>query len=443
MLTAMGRRPLPWQRDALDLALEFDPRTGLYVHKTVLMHVPRRGGKSVSNSGILHHRAMTIPRGRAWYTAQTGADASEWFREEHIPILEDATLFSRRWRKRMPNGKEQVTWLHNQGTVRVFAPTPEAMHSKDSDVVVLDECWAHDALRGAQLLQGIGPTQATRPGAQIIMISASGDETSTFWIEQLTIAREAVADGDPSYALIEYGVPDDQDATDPDIAARYHPAVGRTIDPAYLHTERRRLGAAGFARAYGCRQVMPSADRRRIDVDAWLKAGDVDPVPLAAQAAVAFDVSPERRCSLVAAVQLPDGRTKLDVIAAGAASADVVQRTVTAHRAGGAAVGVDDYGPARDVADAVHQAQVPLYRLTSGEYAAACSRFVDRFNAGQIVHRGDPQLNAAVAAAVTRNIGDGGFGWSRRRSDDDISALVAATIADWTLDHAPAAPFIV
>ena len=320
------------------------------------------------------------------------------------------------------------------------APTPEAMHSKDSDRVLLDECWAHNAVLGAQLLQGIGPTQATRPGAQIIMISVSGDEDSTFWIEQLTMAREAVAAGDPSVALLELGVLDDEDPTDVDTVARYYPAVGHTIDAAYLHAEHRRLGAAGFARAYGCFQILPQASSKRIDLKLWLQLLDADPIPATAQAAVALDVSPERAGALVASAVLPDGRYKLDVIAAGATPAETAQATVTAYQASQPAVGVDDHGPAHDVADTVAQAAVLLYRLPGGEYAAACSRFVDRVRAGMIVHRGHPAIVAAIEGSTTRPVGDGLWTWSRRRSDVDISPLVAATVADWTLDHAPAAP---
>ncbi len=447
MLTAMGRPPLPWQRDALDLILEFDRRTGVYVHPNVLLHLPRRAGKTVAISGMMHHRAMLPMRNtagldvmpRVWYTSQTGALASTWFREEHLPLLRGAGMFKGRWKSRLPNGSEQVTWIHNGGAVRVFAPTPDAMHSMDSDLVILDEAWAHDRVRGAQLLQGIGPTQATRRGPQIARISASGDETSTFFVDELEEARAAAMAGDPQWALLEYGVPGDEDATDVDTVARYHPAIGRTIDAAYLHTERGRLGPAGFARAYGCHQVMPRAGSKRITVDAWNdpKVIDTDPVPDTAPAAVAFDVSDETGLgSLVASVELPDGRHKIDVLLTGATVDELVDATTRAHQAGQANIGADTYGPAGDLADLVVKAGVPLTPLTAAAYTAACARFVRRFRAGRIVHRNHPALNRAIEAASTRTMGDGGWAWSRVRSEDDISTLIAATAADWLLDHA-------
>jgi len=38
-----------------------------------------------------------------------------------------------------------------------------------------------------------------------------------------------------------------------------------------------------------------------------------------------------------------------------------------------------------------------------------------------------------VATAETRDIGDGGRGWSRRDSGEDITPVTAATLAHWAL----------
>ena len=62
--------------------------------------------------------------------------------------------------------------------LRIFAPLPAALHSKQSDLVVVDEAWAHDLERGRQLDQAIVPTQATRSGAQVWKVSTAGDESS-------------------------------------------------------------------------------------------------------------------------------------------------------------------------------------------------------------------------------------------------------------------------
>ena len=50
-----------------------------------------------------------------------------------------------------------------------------------------------------------------------------------------------------------------------------------------------------------------------------------------------------------------------------------------------------------------------------------------------LVHLGDPILGRSVEGAARRDAGDGAWIWTRRRSDVDISALYAVTLACWEL----------
>jgi hypothetical protein len=68
------------------------------------------------------------------------------------------------------------------------------------------------------------------------------------------------------------------------------------------------------------------------------------------------------------------------------------------------------------------------------EYAAACGQFYDAVTAGQIVHLDQPVLNAAVAGARKRVLGDA-WAWARR-AGGDVSPLVAVTLARWGLTKA-------
>ena len=162
---------MPWQRDTLDVLLEYDPDTGLYVHSTALVLVGRQAGKTFETGVLLEERAFTTPRARCWYTAQTQSDAEQWFRDEHLPLLEDQLAFRGRYKRRLSQGSHQVAWAHTAGIVRCFSPTRSALHGKQSDLVNIDELWAFSSAVGDELLQAIGPTQATRPGAQVVACS--------------------------------------------------------------------------------------------------------------------------------------------------------------------------------------------------------------------------------------------------------------------------------
>jgi hypothetical protein len=74
---------------------------------------------------------------------------------------------------------------------------------------------------------------------------------------------------------------------------------------------------------------------------------------------------------------------------------------------------------------------VPVRAVTGTEYAQAVGAFHDDLAAHppRIVHRGQPELDAAVAAARRRDRGDV-WTWDRR-VDTDVSPLIAVTLARW------------
>ena len=74
---------------------------------------------------------------------------------------------------------------------------------------------------------------------------------------------------------------------------------------------------------------------------------------------------------------------------------------------------------------------VEIEAVATRDYAAACSLLLDQAVARGFRHRTEPVLNAALAAAVKADVGDGAWKWSRRNSLTDISPLVAATLALW------------
>ena len=90
---AKGRTYMPWQRDALDVALELDPETGHYCYGIVVISVPRQSGKTTIEGDAADHRCLTTPRARVWITMQNGKTADSWMREEHHADLAAATVF--------------------------------------------------------------------------------------------------------------------------------------------------------------------------------------------------------------------------------------------------------------------------------------------------------------------------------------------------------------
>jgi hypothetical protein len=434
----LGRPFLPWQRYVADVCLEYDPATGLWLHPDVVLLVPRQAGKTTLVGAVMHVVALLRPNARVWFTMQTGKDASDWFLFEHLPQLDPLEgLF----RARRGGAQVSVQWHHNHSLVRVFPPQRDALHSKQSDLVVLDESWAHDVIRGDELLQAIGPTQATRshqrPGAQVWTLSAAGDHTSGYLIKRLRSARAALAAGDHRPVLIEYGVPLDAeldalaDRELVELVAAHHPAVGRLIDANYLDAELNRMGRDGFLRAYGCVQVMPDDDQvSSIDWKAWeacrhhYPIADTDRV-----AAFGVDVTADRSGSAIVAAT--DGGV-VEVVEARAGTEWVSARLIELATRWRAPMIVDRYGATANVADDVVRAghERRMIVPTSADVVAACQGFYDDVRVRGVQVRPDDALDAAVRAAATRPVGSG-WVWDRRPGRAPVAPLQAASLAWW------------
>lgn len=433
----MGRPFMPWQQAAADVLLEVDD-LGRYWYRTGVVSVQRQAGKTLWVGAVEEHRALTIRDARVWHTAQTGLDAAEWLRDEHVPMLASGPLAGR-FKPRMSQGSESVRWpAASGGILRIFPPTRDALHGKQSDLVVVDEAWALSARRGAELLQAVTPTQATRPGAQVLIVSAAGTAESDFLAGWLDRARAAALhDPDSRVALVDYGIAPDVDPADLPAVAAAHPAYGRTVDLEHLAAALDQLGPDEFARAYGNRPTRTAV--RLIPAELWDRAA----TSLSAPGGIAFgfDAAPDRAdAAVVSAGRLDDGRVVLEVVE---------------HRPGGVAwlparVGelvtkwhpvappaFDGRGPAGAAGDQLSLAGVDVDALGARDYATACAQLLDGLAAGRIVHRRHLALDTAVAGAASRSLGDA-WAWGRRASAGSISALVAATLALWALEHAPA-----
>jgi phage terminase large subunit-like protein len=432
----MGKPLMPWQQYVADVGLEID-EAGRFCYALVIVTVPRQSGKTTLFGGVMSQRALVTPRARVWFTMQTAKDAVDWLTNEHWPLLGP---FGNAASIRRMAGSEHVRWHASGGLVRPFPPNATGLHSKVSDLVVVDECWAFDLIRGQQIDQAIVPTQATRPNAQVWKCSTAGDATSLWWLGTVEVGRASAEMGRVNgVAYFEWSAGDELDVTDPSAWPLYHPAYGRTIDADSMQAALDMLGPDEFARAYGNRWVSMVA--RVIPLAAWRAAADVDaPIPTAGHVALGFDVALDRSdAAIVAAYRDSGGLAHVEVADYRPGVAWLPERmTELREKWAPVAVAHDAAGPALDVADVLTRGGAELDGLKGHDYAAACAAFLEALVSGTVRVRPHPALDAAAAAAARRALGDA-WAWGRRQSATSISALTAATLALWAYDHAPAA----
>ena len=303
---------------------------------------------------------------------------------------------------------------------------------------MVDEAWAHTADAGEALITAIGPTQATRPGAQVWVLSAQGDDASTFlhqWVERAEAA--VVNDTGRGLCVIAYGVPEGLDATDPEVVARFHPAIGHTIDASFLVDELDRLKGPAFARSYGNRRT--GAKSAVIDPTTWANLARPTVLPAGRRVSLGFDVDPDSSAASLAAAWRDDDGRKRVMLRHHAAGVLWLPEAVGEHyqRWSPDRLAYDPAGPAGAAADRLARAGRTLLPLSLRDYAAACAAFLDVIRDGGVYHDGSQPVALAVAAADRRPIGDV-WVWDRRTSAVALSPLIALTLAAWALDHAVA-----
>ena len=91
---------------------------------------------------------------------------------------------------------------------------------------------------------------------------------------------------------------------------------------------------------------------------------------------------------------------------------------------------VDVYGPLSAVAGELERAGLPVHRIGVRQVVEAAAMFADNVTLGRIGHGHDFRLADAVASVGRRKVGDR---WAFNRRGADISPLVAASLAAWTV----------
>jgi len=439
-----GRPMQTWQSAVNAVAGEYDPATGDMLHSVIVLHVPRRAGKTALVLAQLARRVLGQPRSQSWYTAQTGGDAGRNFRREWVPILRASGL-ARRLKISLRAGGESFELVSRGASATCFAPIEAALHGANVDLAVIDEAWAHDSEAGAGVELAVFPAQLTRPGSQTWIVSAGGTLAST-WLDGWLVRAEAAAErGDRSIALFDWGANDKEPDYDPASPAtwwRAHPALGDTIRPEAIAAELARASdMAAFERSILNVWPRPRDMATGVDMAAWAALADLETT--ATPVAAALDVAADRSTAALATAGTSEGNTIVEVLEYRRGTAWADQAIKAWARTHPGCPIVADALAAGTIADRLELAGIDVTRTGGAQMARACADLIDQINNRTLRHRGQGLLDDTLAGAGRRPLGDG-WAWSRRMSPGDISPLVAITLAAWAARTRPAppAPFV-
>lgn len=437
----------PWQASDLTDALGEDDQ-GRWAALNVAEIVGRQNGKgSILEARVLAGLNLFGEKLIMW-TAHEMKTAFEAF------LRIEALIEANRDLKRLVkpngitrgNGKEAIE-LRSGARLRFVARSSGSGRGFSGDLVILDEAYA---LTDDQL-SALMPTLSARPNPQVWFTSSPPLTSDTGG--PLFSLRDAALAGTDGLAYFDYGVQgvdlndlSSLDLDDRDLWAEHNPAFGYRLSERFTSNERSVMTDEDFARER--LGVWPPRLGGAGLIDAGMWSASADRAREIGESVVfAVDITPDRRYGVIVMyTRGPDGKGLVEIVEQRRGTDWMVGQIVRLRSDWNpVAICLDAKGPAGSLLMDLSKAGIaepddperPAYGdlivPSSTEVGAACGQIVDAVNRGELLHRDQTPLNAAVNGAKTRPLGDA-WGWGRKASTVDISPLVAATLARWAYE---------
>jgi hypothetical protein len=409
---------MPWQETVVQTALELE--NGVPAYREIVLTVPRQSGKTTLLLAMVLHRALRWGRPqRIAYTAQTGHDARQKLLDDWVPLLERSPFAPLVERVYRANGDEAIIF-RNGSRVEVLRNSISSGHGRTLDLAIIDEAFSdEDDVREQALL----PTMATKPSAQLLVVSTAGTDRSLYLKRKVDQGRAAVrADSASGIAYFEWSAESDDDPYDPEVWARIMPAYGLTIrDEAVAHAMQ-SMTINEFKRSY--LNVWSSVSEQMIPAKVWQQCTSAKVAPAGALS-FAVDVALDRS---KASIAVSDKEGNVELVENREGVSWVQARALELYRRWKGVIVVDGYGPAGSLVEPLKQIQVPVVTYKTGDVVAACALFYDAVLDRQIKAKTDDRLDQAVNAAIRRNVGQQWL-FQRNVADADITPLYAVAFA--------------
>lgn len=422
----LGLTPDPWQEDVLRTWMRSGD-AGRWAAGRWGIAVPRQSGKNALVE-IIEMYCAGILGMQILHTAHETKTATKAF--DRVAAFFSSGPFADRVKEKggIYHGRgEQAIWLKNGGSIEFIARTKHSGRGFTVDMLVFDEAQDFDEDALAALLPTISAAPQGDPVQVILGTPPTDSVKGAVFRRVYDLAHEEI---DPRLAWCEWAATGDVDVTDRDLWASTNPALGRRVLESTVADECGSFSTEYFARE---RLGMWSSDKELsiIPSSDW-EAALVDDAPVGEIAAIGLDMNPERTVIAVSvAVKTPTGtHVELARIEAPDSTSELV--TWIQSRAGRRVpVVVDAYSPARSLEPSLKQARVKTFALSGSELMQACGGFYDAVTVdGAVTHIGQEQLTNSLIGAKRQSIGDaGGWKWSRKFLDSDLTPIMAVTCA--------------
>jgi len=460
----LGLTLLPWQRwlfvHALEVVDEPDGSWRLRFRNVIVL-IGRQNGKTTMGRVLALYFLYVLGVGLIIGTAQDISNAEDVWEQvvetaESNPDL--AEHIKHVWRT---NGAKRLQ-LTGGRDYRVRATNRRAGRGKSADLVLLDELREHQTWDAYAALSKTG---MARRNALLWCMSNAGDGTSVV-LRHFRLRAHAML-GDPdgivaalrdsetpadeggrsledtALGIFEWSAPPGADVGDRTAWTYANPSLGYLIDESTMRAAAADDPEDVFRTECLCQWVTATVDPP-FPVGAW-DAGRDERSEIAPDSPVWYgvDVSDGRGTTSIAVCgRRGDRDWHVELAAYRQGVGWVPGWFQTEASRGPIKVAMQTHGaPVSSMAEIIAAIDgVELVECKGPDVAGWSGRLWDAVAAGdpertgppdvtRVWHRTQPALDLAANVAATRPLGDGAWTWDRRRSLEDVSPLVAATMA--------------
>jgi hypothetical protein len=439
---------------AVDAMLSYGPGGRWAAFESAIVEARQNGKTGGVLLPVVLFDLFLLPPDRIVWTAHLFRTARDAFNDFDGIIASTADLSRRVKKVSYANGEEAIE-LHSGAKLEFLARSKGGGRGLGGKRLVMDEA----LYLPAESMGALIPTLAARSmtgDPQINYGSSAGVLSS----DHLRALRDrGRAGGDPSLVWVEFCAPGSWDdppcrlgpeclhtvgiegcaLDDEALWPAANPALGRRITYEYMRAERRALPPNEFGRErFGWFDEPVGVGA--FPLEAWAECADRESAP-PGRPVFAVDTSPgSRSAAIVAAIWRADGLPHVEVVAHGPGTDWVAARCVelTVHQPLDWVL--DPGGPAGALLPDLLAVGIEPRQMTTRDLGQACEAFSAAVVGRNVRHLADPLLARAAAGASRRDIGDGLWAFSRRKSQADICPLVAASAALWGLSMVPVPP---
>ena len=454
---------LPWQRWLFIHALEIDGSFDdewQFRYRTVLILVARQQGKTMMSEILalffLYALGVNLIIGTS-----TNLDAAEEVWDGVVDIAENnEDLVAEIEDTKHSSGRKTLT-LSGRRRYRITAANRKGARGKSGDLILLDELREHTDFSA---WSAVTKTTMARPNALVWCMSNAGDGSSVVLRNLRMRAHKRIGDPDginKSIGASEVGAEEFEEFDDDTLGIfewSSHPGA-RVTDRDEWALANPSLGY-GFVteRSLASACATDPADEFKTEcMCQWVTAAVTPPFPIGAwEKGIDNDSQIAPDSPLWWGVDISDDRNRSSIAVCGLTHERKHHVELVEYRPGvgwlqgwfaerapryhGMKVALQVKGaPVAAMADIIGAVDgVEIVPCQGADVAGWCGRLWDAVAACDdesesdsvpIIHRSQPALDLAANIAATRSLGDGAWAWDRKKSLEDISPLVAVTMA--------------